>query len=289
MSHELRTPLNAIILYSELLQEEADDRGDRSSVPDLQRIQSAGKHLLDLINGILDLSKIEAGKMALSPEPFDVRSMIDELVDTVGPLVQKNSNTLTVNYGEDIGTMYADLMKTRQILLNLLSNAGKFTRDGTITVAVQHRSVDGSAYVEFSVTDTGVGMTDEQTGKVFDAFTQADVTTTRKYGGTGLGLAIVSRFCELMGGTVSVESRPGEGSRFTVQLPLEMVETSCEARDCSRRLTPRRPHGDDHGRRRQRTEPRRARSPPRAAGLSDRRWQRMASRRCPWRAPPCPI
>ena len=136
MSHELRTPLNAIILYSELLQEEADDRGDRSSIPDLQRIQSAGKHLLDLINGILDLSKIEAGKMALSLEPFDVRSMVDELVDTVGPLVEKNSNTLTVTCGDDIGTMYGDLMKTRQILLNLLSNAGKFTRDGTIAVAV---------------------------------------------------------------------------------------------------------------------------------------------------------
>ncbi len=145
MSHELRTPLNGIILYSELLQEEADDRGDRSSVPDLQRIQTAGKHLLDLINGILDLSKIEAGKMALSPELFDVRSMIDGLVDTIGPLVQKNSNTLTVNYGKDIGTMYADLTKTRQILVNLLSNAGKFTRDGTIAVAVQHRSVDGNA------------------------------------------------------------------------------------------------------------------------------------------------
>ena len=155
--------------------------------------------------------------------------MIDGLIDTVGPLVQKNSNALTVNYGEDVGTMYADLTKTRQILLNLLSNAGKFTRDGTITVAVRHRSVDGSAYVEFSVTDTGVGMTHEQTGKVFDAFTQADVTTTRKYGGTGLGLAIVSKFCELMGGTVAVESRPGEGSRFVVHLPLEMVETSVES------------------------------------------------------------
>ncbi len=228
MSHELRTPLNGIILYSELLQEEAGDRGDQSSVPDLQRIQTAGKHLLDLINGILDLSKIEAGKMVLSPELFDVRSMIDGLVDTVGPLIQKNSNALTVNYGEGIGTMYADLTKTRQILVNLLSNAGKFTRDGTIAVAVQHRSVDGSAYVEFSVTDTGLGMTHEQTGKVFDAFTQADVTTTRKYGGTGLGLAIVAKFCELMGGTVAVESRLGEGSRFVVQLPLEMVETSSE-------------------------------------------------------------
>ena len=229
MSHELRTPLNGIILYSELLQEEAGDRGDQSSIPDLQRIQSAGKHLLDLINGILDLSKIEAGKMALSPELFDIRSMIDGLIDTVGPLVERNSNVLTIDYGEDVGTMHADLTKTRQILLNLLSNAGKFTRQGTITVAVRHRSVEGRASVEFSVTDTGVGMTDEQSRKVFDAFTQADVTTTRKYGGTGLGLAIVSKFCELMGGTVAVESRLGEGSRFVVHLPLEMAETSVES------------------------------------------------------------
>ena len=229
MSHELRTPLNGIILYSELLQEEAGDRGDQSSIPDLQRIQSAGKHLLDLINGILDLSKIEAGKMALSPEAFDIRSMIDGLVDTVGPLVERNSNVLTVDYGEDVGTMHADLTKTRQILLNLLSNAGKFTREGTITVAVQRRSIGDRAFVEFSVTDTGVGMTDEQSRKVFDAFTQADVTTTRKYGGTGLGLAIVSKFCELMGGTVAVESRIGEGSRFVVHLPLEMAETAVES------------------------------------------------------------
>jgi two-component system, sensor histidine kinase and response regulator len=229
MSHELRTPLNGIILYSELLQEEAQDRGDQGSVPDLQRIQSAGRHLLDLINGILDLSKIEAGKMAISLEPFEVRSMIDGLVDTVAPLVQKNGNTLTVHYGDDIGTMHADLTKTRQILLNLLSNASKFTREGTITVDVQHRAVDGTRYIEFSVTDTGVGMTQEQSRKVFDAFTQADVTTTRKYGGTGLGLAIVSKFCELMGGTVAVESQPDRGSQFVVKLPLEMIDAPAES------------------------------------------------------------
>ena len=207
MSHELRTPLNAIILYSELLQEEAKDRHADGSVPDLQRIQSAGKHLLDLINGILDLSKIEAGKMGLELERFDVKTMIEELMDTVGPLVQKNRNALSVRCTADAGLMHADLTKTRQILLNLLSNAGKFTSDGTVNIDVRRGSMNGEACVEFSVTDTGVGMSDEQSRKVFEPFTQADVTTTRKYGGTGLGLAIVSRFCDLMGGTVSVESR----------------------------------------------------------------------------------
>ena len=226
MSHELRTPLNGIILYSELLQEEAEDRGDHRPVPDLQRIRNSGKHLLDLINGILDLSKIEAGKMALSPERFDVRSMVEGLVDTIAPLVQKNGNTLAVNYGEGVSTMVADQMKTRQILLNLLSNATKFTSDGSIVVDVRHRTLGGAPVVEFVVSDTGVGMTLEQTRKVFDAFTQADVSTTRKYGGTGLGLAIVSKFCDLMGGTVAVDSEPGQGSRFVVQLPLDMTDAS---------------------------------------------------------------
>jgi signal transduction histidine kinase len=228
MSHELRTPLNAIILYSELLQEVAQDEGNTSSIADLQRIQSAGKHLLDLINGILDLSKIEAGKMVLAPERFHVDTMIRELVDTVQPLVQKNRNTLTVNSGAAIPTMYGDVTKTRQILLNLLSNATKFTRDGTITVDVRTCTHDGSDGIEFIVADTGVGMTPEQAVKVFDPFTQADVTTTRKYGGTGLGLAIVSRFCDLMGGTVSVDSEPGKGSRFVVRLPLTMSDAASE-------------------------------------------------------------
>jgi len=229
MSHELRTPLNAIILYSELLQEEADDQGGRGAIPDLQKIQSAGKHLLDLINGILDLSKIEAGKMTLSLERFEVRAMIDDLLDTVGPLIEQRSNVLTVNCGDEVGSMVADFMKTRQILLNLLSNAGKFTRDGAIALEVQRVTFSGRPCVRFSVTDTGVGMTPQQTDRIFDAFTQADVTTTRKYGGTGLGLAIVSRFCQLMGGSVSVESRPGHGSSFFVQLPLEVVDEGVEA------------------------------------------------------------
>jgi PAS domain S-box-containing protein len=229
MSHELRTPLNAIILYSELLQEEAADNGHQSSIPDLERIQSAGKHLLDLINGILDLSKIEAGKMPLLLETFDVGAMVDELVDTVGPLVYKNGNTFSVRSEGALGSMFGDLTKTRQVLLNLLSNAGKFTREGAITLDIRRATIgETTPCIEFAVTDNGVGMTAEQSRKVFDAFTQADVTTTRKYGGTGLGLAIVSRFCDLMGGTVSVDSRPGEGSRFTVRLPLQVVDTAAE-------------------------------------------------------------
>ncbi len=228
MSHELRTPLNAIILYSELLQEEAEDQGHESFIDDLQRIQSAGRHLLELINGILDLSKIEAGKMVLSLEAFDIRSMLDELLHTVDPLVQKNDNVLTVRCADDVGTMTADLTKTRQILLNLLSNAGKFTRGGTIVLEVERRSVAGSRAIEFTVTDTGVGMTPEQTAKIFDPFTQADVTTTRNYGGTGLGLALVSRFCHLMGGDVRVESEPNVGSRFIVRLPVSVLPETAD-------------------------------------------------------------
>jgi two-component system, sensor histidine kinase and response regulator len=229
MSHELRTPLNAIILYSELLQDEAQDEGHQHSIPDLQRILSAGKHLLELINDILDLSKIEAGKMVLSLETFEVRAMINELIDTVGPVVRQNNNILIVSCSDDLGTMSADLMKTRQILLNLLSNAGKFTRGGTVTLEARRRPVGERAMVAFTVTDTGVGMTAHQTERIFDAFTQADVTTTRKYGGTGLGLAIVSRFCQVMGGSVTVESRPGEGSCFTVHLPLEVIDAAIES------------------------------------------------------------
>jgi two-component system sensor histidine kinase/response regulator len=231
MSHELRTPLNAIILYSELLQEEAEEDPRHHSVRDLQRIQYAGKHLLDLINGILDLSKIEAGKMTLSLERFDVRAMMHDLVDAVGPLVRQNANQLCVDCGSDDLTMFADQTKTRQILLNLLSNAAKFTRDGAIGVDVTRDDSGALPFVVFTVKDTGVGMTEEQSAKVFDPFTQADVTTTRKYGGTGLGLAIVSRFCSLMGGDVAVRSLPNQGSCFTVRLPLDVVDTTADLVD----------------------------------------------------------
>jgi signal transduction histidine kinase len=165
----------------------------------------------------------------LSFETFEINTMVAGLVDTVRPLVEKNRNTLTVHGADEMRPMHADLTKTRQILLNLLSNASKFTHDGMIVVEIRECMVGNAATVEFSVTDTGVGMTVEQTQKVFDPFTQADVTTTRKYGGTGLGLAIVSRFCDLMGGSVWVESRPGEGSRFVVRLPLEMTDATTES------------------------------------------------------------
>ena len=224
MSHELRTPLNAIILYSELLQEEAQDQSNGSSIEDLQRIQSAGNHLLELINGILDLSKIEAGKMTLSLETFAVPRMLDDLLDTVGPLAQKNGNTLTVVCADEVVMMHGDAMKTRQILLNLLSNASKFTREGLITLDVAIDKATEVPEVVFTVSDTGIGMTPEHAAKIFDPFTQADVTTTRKYGGTGLGLAIVSRFCQMMAGSVTVESEFGAGSRFTVRLPLYAVD-----------------------------------------------------------------
>jgi signal transduction histidine kinase len=224
MSHELRTPLNAIILYSELLQEEAQDQPHATSIADLQRIQAAGNHLLDLINGILDLSKIEAGKMTLTLERFEIPRLLDDLLDTVGPLAQKNGNTLAVSCADDVDTMQGDSMKTRQILLNLLGNASKFTRDGLITLDVRSEQAAGVPEVVFTVSDTGIGMTPEHTARIFDPFTQADVTTTRKYGGTGLGLAIVSRFCQMMAGSVTVESELGAGSRFAVRLPLYAVD-----------------------------------------------------------------
>jgi signal transduction histidine kinase len=164
--------------------------------------------------------------MALELGHFDVKVMVNEVADAVGSLVQKNNNVFTVRCSDDVGAIYGDLTKTRQIILNLLSNAGKFTTDGTVTVDVRKCANGGGPCIEFRVADTGCGMTDVQSQRVFEPFTQADVTTTRKYGGTGLGLAIVSRFCELMGGTITVDSRPGEGSTFIVQLPVEMVDVS---------------------------------------------------------------
>ena len=232
MSHELRTPLNAIIGYSEMLQEEATDLEQDGLVPDLQRINSAGQHLLGLINDILDLSKIEAGKMDLYLETFDLNSLIQEIVSLVRPLVQRNNNTLHIHYSALSGSMHADLIKVRQILLNLLSNAAKFTEKGEIglkveLIAVRQREHPQAppTHFRFTVTDTGIGMTPEQVASLFQAFTQADASTTRKYGGTGLGLAISQRFCGLMGGQISVESQIGQGSTFTVVLPI-MVDNS---------------------------------------------------------------
>ena len=214
MSHELRTPLNAIIGYSELLQEVAEE-DQPDLVPDLTKIQGAGKQLLGLINDILDLSKVEAGKMQLCLERFEIEDLIEEVASTVQPLVQKNSNRLVIDCPEKLGTMQADRHKTRQILFNLLSNAGKFTERGTITLDVTRQSVGGENWIQFRVCDTGIGMTTEQTGKLFQAFSQADASTTRKYGGTGLGLAISRSFCQIMGGDIRVESTLGIGSTFT--------------------------------------------------------------------------
>ena len=216
MSHELRTPLNAIIGYSEMLQEEASDLGQSSFIPDLEKIRTAGKHLLSLINDVLDLSKIEAGKMELFLETFDVDTMLDDVETTIRPLLAKNKNRLVVDRAASLGAMTADLVKVRQMLLNLLSNACKFTQDGTVTLRATRRD---DVELVFEVADSGIGMSDEQIGRLFESFSQAEASTSRRYGGTGLGLAITRRFCEMMGGSVSVRSQPGVGSTFTIVVP----------------------------------------------------------------------
>ena len=228
MSHELRTPLNAIIGYSELLQEEAKDAGVEDITPDLGRINAAGRHLLALINDILDLSKIEAGKIELFLETFDVRSAIDEVVTTIDPLAKKNGNRLDVHIGEEIGTMHADLVRIRQCLFNLVSNACKFTDKGVVTLRVRQEE-DEQPWLVFDVQDTGIGMTPEQMAKLFRPFTQADASSTRKYGGTGLGLSITKRFSEMLGGQVSVHSEVGKGSTFTLRVPAHVVKRAAPA------------------------------------------------------------
>ncbi|MFN0151063.1 MAG: response regulator [bacterium] len=224
MSHELRTPLNAIIGYSELLEEEAEDAGQPEFIPDLRKINSAGKHLLALINGVLDLSKIEAGKVELYLEAFDIRAMVSDVTATIKPLVEKNANTLVVDTAGAPGAMRADLTKVRQVLFNLLSNAAKFTEKGTITLRVSRERSETGDEILFAVADSGIGMTPEQIGRIFEAFSQADASTTRKYGGTGLGLAISRRFCRMMGGDITVESAPGAGTQFTARVPVEVVK-----------------------------------------------------------------
>ncbi len=215
MSHELRTPLNAIIGYAELIAEEAVDAGTDEFLPDLAKIQSAGKHLLTLISGILDLAKVEAGRMDVFVEAIDIAAMVTEVDEIVRPLVEKNRNTFVVDCPADIGTFAADLVKVKQVLFNLLSNSAKFTEGGSIELTISRRADT----VEFAVTDTGIGMTAGQIGRLFEAFAQADVSTTRKYGGTGLGLALSRSFCHMMGGDVTVASEPGAGSTFVVTLP----------------------------------------------------------------------
>ena len=226
MSHELRTPLNAIIGYSELLKEEAEDGGQSDSVPDLDRILGSGKHLLGLINDVLDLSKVEAGRMEIVAEDFEIERLLTDIAATVQPLVARRSNTLEVGDLSNAGSMHSDSTKLRQILLNLLSNAAKFTENGTIGLQVVRGMDDDVPWVEFAVSDDGVGMTPEQLASVFEAFAQADKTTQRDYGGTGLGLAISRRFCQLLGGEVSVTSELGAGSEFRVRLPAHAPEPS---------------------------------------------------------------
>ena len=229
MSHELRTPLNAIIGYSEMLEEEAADLGQGDFIPDLKKINLAGKHLLLLINDILDLSKVEAGKMELYLESFAVSGLIDDVAATVQPLVEKNHNRLEVIGAAQAGTMRSDLVKVRQALFNLLSNASKFTSNGCINLEVTRLSKhepNGVDWLRFRVSDTGIGMTPEQVAKLFQPFTQADASTTRQFGGTGLGLTITRKFCQLMGGEVTVESEAGFGSAFTIHLPADVTEAA---------------------------------------------------------------
>ena len=241
MSHELRTPLNAIIGYAELLSEECEDLGTTDFLPELGKIQSAGKHLLTLIGGILDLAKVESGRMTMFLETFGVQSLVDEVESIVRPMVEKNRNTFVIDCPIDIGIMYADVVKTKQVMFNLLSNAAKFTEHGTVSLRVQRSSQSAmqpttkpgithppsntdTDTITFAITDSGIGLTDEQMGHLFEAFSQADVLTTRKYGGTGLGLALSRSFCLMMSGDITVTSIPGQGSTFTVTLPTTVTD-----------------------------------------------------------------
>jgi len=222
MSHELRTPMNAIIGYSEMLAEDAEDEGHDDMVPDLEKINAAGKHLLALINDILDLSKIEAGRMELFLETFDLRQMLDEAVSTVMPLITKNGNTLETEFADDLGNVRVDLTKLRQALFNLLSNAAKFTEGGTLTLGAEKEMRDEDEWLKLSVSDTGIGIGEDKLDKVFEEFSQADDSTTRDYGGTGLGLPISRRFCQMMGGDIIVSSVLGKGATFTIELPTRI-------------------------------------------------------------------
>lgn len=228
MSHELRTPLNAIIGYSEIIEEEALEAGFDNLIPDTKKVKTAGKHLLTLINDILDLSKIEAGRMELYLENFSLGNLVEEVVATLYPLVEKNRNQLQVDCSIDLGFMYADLTKVRQILFNLLSNALKFTEGGTVVLSATRELTGDSEWVYLRVSDTGIGMSAQQQQGLFQPFMQGDASTTRKYGGTGLGLAISRLFCQMMGGDIILESEVGVGSTFTVQLKakVELTEQS---------------------------------------------------------------
>jgi adenylate cyclase len=219
MSHELRTPLNAIIGLTEMMVSNAARFGTEKALEPLRRVNVAGTHLLSLINEVLDLSKIEAGKLELNPEPVNLARLIDEVIGTASQLAVKNQNRLIVEAQEDVGALNADSMRLKQILLNLLSNACKFTKEGEVVLRVR-KVADGRDWVELAVADSGIGLTAEQQAKLFQDFTQADSLTARRYGGTGLGLALSRKLARMMGGDVTVTSEPGKGSVFTVRLPV---------------------------------------------------------------------
>ena len=223
MSHELRTPLNAIINYSEMLHEDATDAEQDEFLPDLERIQTAGRHLLRLINNILDISKIESGRMDVYPENFDIGEVVSDVETMVQPLVAKNGNALVVDCPPEVGSMHSDLTKVRQCLVNLLSNASKFTENGEVRCTVRRERAPSGEVIRFMISDTGIGMTQEQLESVFQAFQQADETITRRYGGTGLGLAITRSFSHMLGGDVTVTSEAGKGSTFTITLPARYL------------------------------------------------------------------
>ncbi len=224
MSHELRTPLSAVIGYSEMLAEEIEEIGERSLLPDVAKIETNARHLLSLINDVLDISKIEANKMEIDPETFAVSAMINDIASTVEALVAKKNNTLKIDIAEDVGDMHSDVVKVRQCLLNLLSNASKFTENGLITLTAKRLVKEEKAWLRFSVTDNGIGMTPEQLAKLFERFSQADVSTTRRFGGTGLGLAITQAFTRMLGGDIEVESEIGKGTVFAIVLPAAVTE-----------------------------------------------------------------
>jgi signal transduction histidine kinase len=223
MGHELRTPLNAIIGYSYLLREQAREHDAEAMVPDLEQIHAAGQHLLDLINDVLDLSQVEAGRIELQRATFDVGTLVDSVATAVRPLVEKNGNTFRVVASDDVsggvGVMVSDEMRVRQVLFNLLSNAAKFTRDGAIELSVERAERDDRDWIVFRVADTGIGMSAEQLERAFDTFWQADSTVTREHDGTGLGLGLASTLCGMMEGTIETTSTVGAGTTFTVSLP----------------------------------------------------------------------
>jgi len=224
MSHELRTPLNAVIGYSEMLSEDALESGENEAKQDADKIRSAGKHLLELVNDVLDISKIEADKMVIMPEKFELKPLLEEIKDTLKPMLQRRNNEFILNFDDSLRKIYGDPMRIQQILFNLLSNATKFTESGKITLSVEaYQHENNTTWIKYNVNDNGIGISPTQQKKLFHAFMQADDSTTREYGGTGLGLVICLRFCQLMGGNIEVRSELGKGSCFIVHLPKDYI------------------------------------------------------------------